>query len=382
MSFHSYPVPSAEANVGVKHIYFQYRLTHRTSNKFICSRKKLELVPSFLNVNYLSNLTLFVTFCMFKKTPGISNLFGLTGLLWWGEQETTNTCLRTHTYLTHYLNVGDPLGSGFGHLIRQDRQDKVSGFGQRLSHQVGVRLVTCLEELLCVGPRQVTVVPPETQRHRRSPTAFLCTRMEPVTVCGITVMCLHERQLQENKWPRFMAAAQQWKRAISSKTLEQVEIERESGVVKNSMFASFLSTITLCCCVLTELDLVNVHSGLPLNFRRSSRFLLLNFLSCGWKISDDRIHGWRGQIIYRLPAPQPPQPPLPPLPTPPNRYTQPVPCSGSALSFCTIQSSLSYNFYNCILFFLQKLKLVTLWRFLNKAPALQPMQRNRRVPAP
>lgn len=40
--------------------------------------------------------------------------------------------------------------------------------------------------------------------------------------------------------------------------------------------------------------------GLWLNFRHSSRFLLLNFLLCGRKISGDRFRGWRGQSIYRL----------------------------------------------------------------------------------
>lgn len=70
---------------------------------------------------------------------------------------------RRGTHLTHYLDVRDPLRSSFGPLVRQDRQDKVSGLGQRLPDQEGIRLVSRHEQLLCVGPRQVTVVPPDTQ---------------------------------------------------------------------------------------------------------------------------------------------------------------------------------------------------------------------------
>lgn len=76
-----------------------------------------------------------------------------------------NAHKRTSTHLTHYLNVGDPLSSSLAPLVRQDRQDKISGFGQRLSDQEGVRFVSCHKEFLCIRPRQVTVVPPETQGH-------------------------------------------------------------------------------------------------------------------------------------------------------------------------------------------------------------------------
>lgn len=73
---------------------------------------------------------------------------------------------HTHTHLTHDLDVRGPLSSSFAPLVRQNRQDKVSRFGQRLSDQEGPRLVSCTQQLLCVWPGQVTVVPPETQRHR------------------------------------------------------------------------------------------------------------------------------------------------------------------------------------------------------------------------
>ncbi len=63
------------------------------------------------------------------------------------------------------LDVRNPLSSGFALLVCQNRQDKVSRFGQRLSDQEGPRLVPCTKQLLRIGPRQVTVVPPETQRH-------------------------------------------------------------------------------------------------------------------------------------------------------------------------------------------------------------------------
>lgn len=61
---------------------------------------------------------------------------------------------------------------------------------------------------------------------------------------------------------------------------------------------------TLCVFVERMCEWVNAHLvgvGLWLNFRHSSRFLLLNFLLCGRKISDDRFHGWRGQSIYSPP---------------------------------------------------------------------------------
>lgn len=70
------------------------------------------------------------------------------------------------SHLTHYLDVGNPLGSSSARLIGQDGQDKVAGFGHGLSDQEGVRLVSGHQELLSVGPGQVAVVPPETQEHR------------------------------------------------------------------------------------------------------------------------------------------------------------------------------------------------------------------------
>ena len=69
------------------------------------------------------------------------------------------------THLTHDLDVGDPLRSICGPLVGQNRQHEVSGLGQRLPHQEGVWLISRHEQLLCIGPRQVTVVPPETHGH-------------------------------------------------------------------------------------------------------------------------------------------------------------------------------------------------------------------------
>lgn len=76
-----------------------------------------------------------------------------------------NTHKWTSTHLTHYLNMGDPLSSSFAPLIGQDRQDKVSRFGQWLSDKEGIWFISCHKELLCIGPRQMAVVPPETQGH-------------------------------------------------------------------------------------------------------------------------------------------------------------------------------------------------------------------------
>lgn len=69
------------------------------------------------------------------------------------------------THLAHYLYVRDPLSSAFADLVRQNREDKVSRFGQRLSDQEGPWLVFHREQLLGVGPWQVTVVPPEIHAH-------------------------------------------------------------------------------------------------------------------------------------------------------------------------------------------------------------------------
>lgn len=77
----------------------------------------------------------------------------------------TRIQMKTGTHLAHYFNVGDPLSSCFAPLVRLNRQDKVSRFGQRLSYQEGPRLVPRTEELLCVWPGQVTVVPPGSDKN-------------------------------------------------------------------------------------------------------------------------------------------------------------------------------------------------------------------------
>lgn len=68
-----------------------------------------------------------------------------------------------YTHLTHYLDVGNPPGSIFVPLTRQDGQDKVARFGQRLSDQEGVRFISCHKELFSIRPGQVTVIPPGTR---------------------------------------------------------------------------------------------------------------------------------------------------------------------------------------------------------------------------
>lgn len=78
----------------------------------------------------------------------------------------------TNAYLTHNLNVGDPFSSCFAPLICQNRQDKVSRFGQWLSDQKGPRFISCSEEFLCIWPRKVPVVPPDTEQHRRFSTVW------------------------------------------------------------------------------------------------------------------------------------------------------------------------------------------------------------------
>lgn len=77
------------------------------------------------------------------------------------KQNKKTTCSSTH--LAHDLNVGDALSSRFALLVRLNRQNKISRFGQRLSDQEGPRLVFCAEEFLCVGAWQVTMVPPASE---------------------------------------------------------------------------------------------------------------------------------------------------------------------------------------------------------------------------
>lgn len=117
---------------------------------------------------------------IYSRTPAneMKSTFGFMRALSYMPQTHMVTHRKVHrktsTHLTHYFNVGDSPRSSFASLIGQDRQDKITGFGQRLSHQEGVRFISCHKELLCISPRQVTMEPPETKGHWRFMMQPLC----------------------------------------------------------------------------------------------------------------------------------------------------------------------------------------------------------------
>lgn len=118
-----------------------------------------------------------------------------------------------YTHLTHYLDVGNPPDSIFVPLTRQDGQDKVARFGQRLSDQEGVRFISCHQELFSIRPRQVAMIPPGTRAQtlmvhkctfmsHMNTSAFLGAE-EEVQCCAISSLSCTLSVISTNKRQRL-----------------------------------------------------------------------------------------------------------------------------------------------------------------------------------